>query len=271
MKKILLTIFTLGLTQPLLADQYPGDDEFTEIVQRVYTQISTDQIDMEFRDSIQSRNDLCSNLVTRHNSHRAPGASRSNASYIGVYLTQLDCLNALWFSDGYDSSAGWNAWAGNLVGTWFNDDNRQFTDPANWARSVNERGGDGRTYQLQNVLFSSRSGNARFGWNMSHRDVAYVWGWDPKDNTDNNGETGAHVGFTFEKSGAQCIIWATPEEAFLECVKPVNSCGGSRRTSTGFFGMGQWTIGRTSCSTGTPTWGGRPAPIFQAPLLEDFR
>ena len=118
MKKILITIFTLGLTQPLLADQYPGDDEFTEIVQRVYTQISTDQIEMNYRRSIQSRNDLCSELVTRHNSFRAPEVNQTNASYIGVYLTQLDCLNALWFSDGYDSSAGWNAWAGTLSGTW---------------------------------------------------------------------------------------------------------------------------------------------------------
>jgi len=50
-----------------------------------------------------------------------------------------------------------------------------------------------------------------------------------------------HVGFTFEKSGAQCIIWATTEEAFLECVRPTSG-GKSRRTSTGFFGMGQWTI-----------------------------
>jgi len=82
---------------------------------------------------------------------------------------------------------------------------------------------------------------------MSHPDVAYVWGWDAKNNGNQGGETGTHVGWAFDKSEAKCIVWATPEEAFLECVRPTNSCGGKKRVSTGFFGMGQWTIGLQNC------------------------
>jgi len=249
MKKYLILLSLLFINQASYADIYPGDTAYSQIVQRVYHEVSSDNINMLYKTNIVSRNQLCSELVNRHNNHKAPGASQTNAGFIGVTLTQLDCLNALWYSDGYDSSAGWTAWAGNLVGTWFNDDNQQFTDPANWNSPVKENGNDGRVYDLQNVLFSARSGNARYGWNMSHPDVAYVWGWDAKDNNNQHGERGTHVGWTFEKSGAQCIIWATPEEAFLECVKP--KCSGKQRVSTGFFGMGQWTIGSTSCSSGS--------------------
>jgi len=271
-KALLIALSAFTISQPASADIYPGDAEFENIRKEVYggtvrgrffPGITGDQIRMDFDRSIVTRNQLCSRLVNRHNYKRVsynegdvPTGRRlttsTNASFIGVSFTQRECLEALWFSQGYSSPAGWRAWAGDLSGTWFNDTpfinekgKRQqlITDPAVWLSPVKERGtgSDTRNYDLQSVVFSAREGGARYGWNMSHPDVAYVWGWDGKNNNDDGGRVGMHVGFTFEKSGAQCIIWATTEEAFLECVRPTSE-GLRRRTSTGFFGLGQWTI-----------------------------
>jgi len=88
---------------------------------------------------------------------------------------------------------------------------------------------------------------------MSNPGVNYVWGWDPKDNTDNDGLQGAVVGWTFKKTSAnaECIVWVSKDEAFLECVKPY--CGGKLRVSAGFFGLGQWAINNPPCPTLKPT------------------
>jgi len=251
MKKLFLLLNTLLSTVlisgSVYADQYPGDFAFTDIVQRVYHQVSADSINMSSRPNIINRHQLCSTLVNRHNNWVAPGVGESNANFINLSLTQSDCLNALWYSNGYSSSAGWRAWAGFLTGSWFNDDEEQFPDGANWLSPVPIIGFDNRTYQLQSVLFGGRTGISQFGWNSSHPNVDYVWGWDGKDNNNQNGERGTHVGWTFSKGTAQCIIWATPEEAFLECVKP--KCAGKQRVSVGFSGMGQWNIGDASCGT----------------------
>ena len=68
-----------------------------------------------------------------------------------------------------------------------------------------------------------------------------VWGWDPKDPTDHFGYQGALVGWPFTSaSGADCIVWLTGEEAFLECIKTVGTT--KRRTMVGFWGYGQWRV-----------------------------
>ena len=69
-----------------------------------------------------------------------------------------------------------------------------------------------------------------------------VWGWDPKEAVDHFGWQGAHVGWPFRSTlaGADCIVWLTGEEAFLECIKTVGST--RRRTSAGLWGFGQWIV-----------------------------
>ena len=68
-----------------------------------------------------------------------------------------------------------------------------------------------------------------------------MWGWDPKDSTNHFGYQGAIVGWPFTSgSGADCIVWLTGEEAFLECIKTVGST--KKRTSAGFWGYGQWIV-----------------------------
>ena len=52
---------------------------------------------------------------------------------------------------------------------------------------------------------------------------------------------GAIVGWPFTSaSGADCIVWLTGEEAFLECIKTVGTT--KRRTMAGFWGYGQWRV-----------------------------
>ena len=72
-----------------------------------------------------------------------------------------------------------------------------------------------------------------------------VWRWDPKDSTNHLGYQGSHVGYPFTSaSGADCIVWVTGEEAFLECLKTV--AGTKKRTSAGFCGFGQWHVQTTN-------------------------
>ena len=73
-----------------------------------------------------------------------------------------------------------------------------------------------------------------------------MWGWDPKETQDHYGYQGTHVGYPFSRSGAECIVWLTGEEAFLECVKETES--GKQRTSAGFWGFGQWKVVSMSAS-----------------------
>jgi hypothetical protein len=65
---------------------------------------------------------------------------------------------------------------------------------------------------------------SRHGWNQSHRDVPYIWGWDPKffraRTISKPGSVGVTLGFPFlSPDGAiHFIAWFTPEEVFLEAV-----------------------------------------------------
>ena len=75
-----------------------------------------------------------------------------------------------------------------------------------------------------------------------------MWGWDPKEPVQHYGWQGSHVGWPFTSaSGAECIVWLTGEEAFLECIKTVGTT--KRRTSAGFWGYGQWRVKTSNTKT----------------------
>lgn len=240
-------VMLVAVPMPVLADVYPGDTAYSKIVQDVYHSVSSDRIRMDWKTNIRTRPQLCQELVKRHN-NTAPVGGKTNASFLGVEITVNDCLNALYYSKGYKNASGWQAWAGQHQGTWFNQDGQSFHDAATWESSVRKRtqpqdndldsSRRPRVYDFQKVVFhdEKRPESAKYGWNQSHPEVAYVWGWDPKDGTNDNGKTGTHVGFTFLQDKASCIVWVTPKESFLECVS------GQRRTSTGFWGVGQWSV-----------------------------
>jgi len=236
----------------VVADVYPVN--YSAIVQEVYHEVSSDQIDMTFESTITTRPELCNKLIHQHNNATPGAATTTNAQYIGFTIDVNTCTNALYYSTGYSNISELNAWAGTLQGTWYDETGNTFTDPAVWAAPIflltsdpqNDVNNNGqpRVYYFQDVLFSARSGFSRYGWNQAHADVAYVWGWDPKDNGNQFGRRGTHVGWTFNagfNENASCIIWITPEEAFLECI--LETYSGKKRTSAGLFGIGQWTVG----------------------------
>ncbi len=231
------------------ADVFPSN--FSAIVQSIYWDVTHDSMSLEFKPEISTRNQLCNLLVDRYNNRRNTGAGQTltNRSFSGVSVSVGSCVNALTYTRGYTSSAGLANWAGSHEGNWF-DVTTKFDDAATWHSPRKEptgnpsgdldRFGNPRIYDFQPVTFTERSGNARYGWNQSHPEVQYIWGWDPKDNNNQGGQVGTHVGFPFTSGFASCIVWLTPQEAFLECISPSGSQ--RKRTSTGFFGFGQWTV-----------------------------
>ncbi len=212
----------------------------------------SDKINLAYDNSYANRTELCQKLIDQHNNETPGVATQTNASFIGETISLSVCQNALWYSNGYTSNSDLDAWSGLMTGTWYDGGGLTFSDPAMWQSPINlptgdhigDLGSDGmpRIYAFQEVIFSGadRTGQAKYGWNQSHPDVQYIWGWDPKDNDNDGGNVGTHVGWTFDQGPAQCIIWITKNESFLECVK--NFCSGKRRTSAGLFGIGQWEV-----------------------------
>jgi hypothetical protein len=233
-----------------MSDTYPGDRAYTQIIEDLRDRVSRDRIVMQFWQggAVQSRSQVCQLLVQRHNSGSNRGQSQTNSAFLGQSLTGTECTNALIRTRGYSSPAGWTEWAGLHQGTWYGD--AQFPDSARWlvprrepTRSPGsdlDRSRQARVYDFQPVEFLNRTGAARNGWNQSHPEVSYVWGWDPKEGQDERGQNGAHIGFPLQVGTVSCLIWFTPKEAFLECIKRTGT--GRVRTSTGLFGFGQWTV-----------------------------
>lgn len=186
--------------------------------------------------------------------------------------------NALRFPQGFPSNRtsgmvnpldfrddSWHTWAGYHWGYWLTDYGDLYLDTAKWDSPVPRETDDPldqpdtttgrpRMYDHQHVEWlerrhykviaeadgKERVNYAHHGWNSSHPDVSYLWGWDPKDweyfpkydpatkkwlNVDPTikypGTWGVHVGFPFLAEDAddiRFIVWLTPSEVFLETV-----------------------------------------------------
>ena len=247
-----------------VGDSYPGDTIFTRKVQQLLRSTETDQIKLPWAGNrTLTKRQLCEALVHRHFVGVSSGMGETNANFLqcpdvtqSVLLNA--CINAMTIPQGYDRAEGWNLWRGEHNGTWFNDDGQRFNDQAQWDAARKEPSkvqgdvdnqGNPRSYDFQDVRWPGPP--PRAGWNQSHPDVPYVWGWDPKTGSDENGDVGTHLGFTFELPPCEFIIWLTPKEAFLEGIntsaeeaRAVNgrTVRGYPKTSTGFNGRGQWTV-----------------------------
>jgi hypothetical protein len=156
----------------------------------------------------------------------------------------------------------WDTWAGTHWGLWLADNGQDYLDTAVWEETtplptadpadlLDSTTGKPRVYDHQHVTWLERKtfeaielagdgkqiiNHAEHGWNNSHPDVAYLWGWDPKElwEWDNKkrllvpvwikypGTWGVHVGFPFLVEEAEddirFILWLTPTEVFLETV-----------------------------------------------------
>lgn len=249
-----------------VSDTYPGDTTFTDKVQQLFRSAAADRIHLPWAGNrTLTRLKLCEALVQRHYVNVSPGMGETNANFLGCPdVTQPALLNAcivaLNTPQGFKSPEGWDVWRGQHRGTWFDDKGKRFDDQAEWDSPRKEpsrlpgdvdSSGDPRKYDFQDVRWPGPP--PRNGWNQSHPDVPYVWGWDPKSGHDENGDIGTHLGFIFKLPPCEFIIWLTPKEAFLEGIntdaevaRAVNgrTVRGYPKTSTGFNGRGQWAVDR---------------------------
>ena len=182
-------LILLGVyTQTINADCYPGDAQFTAIVQEVYKKVTSDRISgLRGYGSLElTRTQLCSLLVRNHNSgliqSQTSSQTRTNYNFLGESISLGACVNALVYTNGYDTDEGWRRWAGTLSGTWWSND-EAISDGAKWYQPYWK---DGQTYAVQKVEFYSqwRKDNCKFvdqtdatclfGWNQSGRGVSTI-------------------------------------------------------------------------------------------------
>ena len=267
---VLFGVLSLSLTTGT-PDSYPGDARFTQIIQDLLASVRGDAMDFPWsgRSGV-TRQELCQTLAHQHYEQRNALMRQTNAAWVGRgegTRAQLEaaCLGALTDPSGHASAAGWRIWEGVHKGIWYAP-HEQFQDEAHWTTPKQEPTkieGDldshqkRRIYDVQRVHWPGRS-VGRNGWNQSHPDVPYVWGWDPKENGDENGLIGAHLGFPFENGPLKWLVWITPKTAYLEGIdtsaqvaRTVNGrqIRGFPKASTEFAGangagFGQWIVVR---------------------------
>lgn len=248
------------------ADEYPGDDAYNQKIQTLLEAFYSDQMDFPWHGATNvTREQLCEGLVELHYGGTLNGMTVNNAEWLGCnaftpvnFSTIL--LDALMNPKPFDLKSGWADWEGHHQGNWYSP-TQVFSDEAIWSPPVQQPTSDPvndldsnnqpRVYDFQEVVWPARQvGN--HGWNQSHHEVPYIWGWDPKENGNENGDIGTHVGFPFSIDHCKFIVWITPKAAFLEGInlgtmetKTINGqqVSGHPKTSTAFTdGFGQWLI-----------------------------
>ena len=195
-----------------------------------------------------TRGQLAQKLADCHNTTRN-SASQTNAAFLDMpAIAPKKIEKALENPQGYASPAGWQCWAGHHDGSWYGPHGDRFPDEADWMPPEKEpaKRGPKRPYDFQRVHFTGP--DERWGWNQSHPDVPYVWGWDPKPGLD-IACFAPHIGFVFDCADAKAIIWITPAEAFLEVIRPAkprtdgDTTPRKRTSCSTKGGIGQWTVG----------------------------
>ena len=178
--KVFTLMCILSVCGYALADCYPGDTIYTSIVQEIYKGVTHDNIIVTFHDhgnTPLTRNTLCNILVYRHNNRKNPGQSQTNKDYLGQSIGLYSCVNALTYTNGYSSLAGWQDWAGYHSGNWYAT-HKIFSDGAMWNQPYYKYD-PGQTYAVQPVRFDSQErikdchrvdmtgATCRYGWNQS--------------------------------------------------------------------------------------------------------
>ena len=182
----LILLVVLKLCGLIYADCYPGDSQYTAIVQEIYKNVTSDRINglRGYSNSL-TRSQLCNLLVNNHNNRRlsASGQRYTNQQFLGQLVSVSSCVNALTYTNGYDTNNGWMKWAGYHSGTWWSSYNSQsFSDGARWDQPYSKYD-PGQTYAVQKVTFDSQwrkdhcthvdqtGSTCRYGWNQSGEGV----------------------------------------------------------------------------------------------------
>ena len=264
---VCLVLLSACSTKYARSDRYPGDEAYTQKVQNLLETIRDDTMDFPWhRQYGVSKRKLCGQLVERHFQALNQGMTQTNADWLmsdDITQPSLEaaCANALANPSGFASTHGFRAWKGTHKGTWY-EPNQSFWDEAVWStptrkpcRLTGKQGDDGLPLicDIQEVNWPNRK-VGRFGWHQSHPQINYLWGWDPKDIGNENGDIGMHIGFPFETGSCSFIIWITPKVAFLEGINTSKTVTrtmngievtGYPKTSAALTGgCGQWLVQR---------------------------
>ena len=172
---VLLVVLKLcGLTN---ADCYPGDTQYTAIVQEIYRKVTSDRISgLRGYPNPLTRLQLCNLLVNNHNNGYLPASGQryTNSYFLTQSVSVSSCVNALTYTKGYDTSSGWMKWAGRHYGKWWSrHGNRAFNDGAKWFQPYLKHDG-GQTYAVQKVKWGVNHcphPACRHGWRQSGNGV----------------------------------------------------------------------------------------------------
>ncbi|NND81861.1 MAG: hypothetical protein HKN50_05460 [Gammaproteobacteria bacterium] len=272
LKVSILKLCLLIVISPLWAaqesDEYPGDERYTEKVQGLLRDVRNDAMDFPWHNDRKNvtKREVARELAERHFTGLNPDMQQTNARWLrcpNLTKAALEAaiLDAMTNPRGFPSADGWRDWRGHHKGTWY-DTNQKFWDEAKWNAPTreptqvagdNDAAGNPRIYDHQKVHWPGRK-VGRYGWNQSHPEVNYIWGWDPKESGNENGCIGTHVGFPFARGDCKFIVWITPKAIFLEGINTGqrrtetlngNQVRGYPKTSTALAGgRGQWLVER---------------------------
>ncbi len=233
----------------MTSDTFPGYRRYCEIAFALVRNFRSDVIPLVLvpNDSM-SRESLVDLLVRRHNEGQSSRQTQTNAEFLELRLEKNDLMPSMRELPSREPNEDpWTAWSGMHRGSWY-DAEAVFADCALWHSSAVDQEDRGVEWwprsnvTLQHVDFLQNDGSVtRTGWNRSHPDIPFLWGWDPKDMGDEDGLVGTHVGFAFRVKDADGILWLTAKEAFLELARTLPD-GVRRRTVTGVSGFGQFVI-----------------------------
>lgn len=252
-------------------DEFPGYETYWETVNAVLDSVSDDNRNIEFSryhaaSKEYTNTALAEELADAHNT-LSIDETKTNATWLGTGITQIDILQGLNGPDSY-GFADWEAWSGVHRGYWYDpsanddaeddetkveekrrEDNAGWYPPGQW-NTTQHSPYSGSKYH-QDVHFSPGGGeHERTGWNESTSGAGHVWGWDPKTvdlaeyPDQDEGDFGTSIGFPFTTDEARWIVWLTPNEAFLEGLKPQGEDSKTRRSSATLWGWGygQWKV-----------------------------
>ena len=180
---LLLVLKLCGL---MYANCYPGDSQYTAIVQEMYKKVTSDEITgLRGYPFSLNRSQLCKLLVKNHNRGYLPesGQAYTNEQFLKQSVSESSCVNALTYTKGYDIPNEWEKWAGYLLGTWWSkDEDKSFNDGASFNHP-HTKYDSGQLYGVQKVEFYSQWRNincthvnqtgatCRHRWNQSGKGV----------------------------------------------------------------------------------------------------
>ena len=180
-----VVLCVLGIFGHASADCYPGDVNFTAIIQRIYQDVTSDRIVLAGVNqprSVLNRQQLCQILTDHHNSGRNPGQLQTNSGFLGsAIVSGIACTDALTYTEGYSNITGWQQWQGHHSGHRYSL-NRVFSEEETWHTPSYQSGTSnvlqsirfGSQFRISNCVTEYDGTTCSFGWNQSGQGVRAI-------------------------------------------------------------------------------------------------